>query len=115
MSKKILQYVVFFVLALSLCVTRVFAAEDPLASPNNSFGVHILFPSELSQAAAFVNSNGGDWGYVVIPIQSDDLDLVKWQTFMNDCAKNHVIPILRLATEGDYFNTTSWRTPNPSD
>src|SRR6185312_15911570 len=42
-------------------------------------------------------------------------DLVKWQNFMNDCGKYHLIPIIRLATEGDYFNTQVWRKPDSAD
>ena len=93
----------------------VLAAESPFAHPNNKFGVHILFPSELSDAAKLVNSNGGDWGYVTIPIQSGDKDVAKWQDFLNQCGKLHIIPILRLATEGDYFNTSAWRKPTSLD
>jgi hypothetical protein len=92
-----------------------FATENPLNVVNNKFGVHILFPEELSQAASLINSNGGDWGYVIIPIQAGDRDLKKWQTFMNEAKKLHVIPIIRLATEGDYFNTSVWRKPTEED
>lgn len=91
-----------------------FAIEDPLAIPNNKMGVHILFPDELAQASKLVNSNG-DWGYVTIPIQSGDKDLEKWQKFMDSAKQNHVIPIIRLATEGDYFNTSVWRKPTHED
>lgn len=82
---------------------------------NNKFGVHILFTEELHDAVKLVNSNGGDWGYVTIPIQSGDKNLEKWQKFMDDAKKLHIIPIIRLATEGDYFNTKVWRKPNYSD
>jgi hypothetical protein len=92
-----------------------YAIENPLTRPNNKMGVHILFDSELSQAAKLVNTSGGDWGYVIIPIQSGDKDMGKWQNFMNTAKKNHVIPILRLATEGDYFNTSVWRKPKAED
>src|SRR5512146_107305 len=102
-------------LAFLLYVPRVFAVVNPLSVTNNIFGVHILFPQELDKAAQLVNSNGGSWGYVVIPIQSGDKDLLKWQTFMDNAKKLHVIPIIRLATEGDYFNTKVWRKPTPAD
>ncbi len=93
----------------------VFAVENPLRVANNKVGIHILFPTEIDKAAALVNSSGGDWGYVVIPIQSGDKDLKKWQAFMDEAKKRHVIPIIRLATEGDYFNTKVWRKPTPAD
>lgn len=92
-----------------------FAFENPLSVPNNKFGIHILFPSEIGEAAKLVNSSGGDWGYVVIPIQSKDKDLDKWQKFMDEAKEFHVIPIIRLATEGDYFNTSVWAKPTFED
>lgn len=112
--RRIFGFVIIFLLFASL-TTKSFAVENPLSKPNNKFGIHILFPAEVGPAAQLVNSNGGDWGYVVIPIQAGDRDLVKWQAFMDSCKKNHVIPIIRVATEGDYFNTTVWRTPDSSD
>lgn len=88
-----------------------FAIYDPLSVKNNIVGVHILFPDEIFQAEDLINSTGGDWGYVTIPIQSYDKDLIKWQNFMDEARREHVIPILRLATNGDYFNTTVWEKP----
>jgi len=92
-----------------------FAIEDPLSLPNNKMGVHILFPSEISLAANLINGNGGDWGHVTIPIQAGDKNLEKWQKFMDDAKKLHLIPIVRLATEGDYFNTVVWKKPSGDD
>lgn len=105
----------FFLLSFFLFVKPASAAENPLAIANNKVGIHIVDASELSDAAKLVNSNGGDWGYVTIPIQAGDEDLVKWQNFMNDCKKLHIIPIIRLATEDDFFNTQVWREPNYYD
>lgn len=34
---------------------------------------------------------------------------------MNTAKNLHIIPILRLATEGDYFNTKVWRKPQETD
>ncbi|MBU4017201.1 hypothetical protein KJ980_00525 [Patescibacteria group bacterium] len=96
-------------------VKQSFAIQNPFASFNNKFGIHILFPEELSKAAELINSSGGDWGYVIIPIQAGDKDIVKWQQFMDSAKQNHIIPILRLATEGDYFNTKVWRKPKETD
>lgn len=98
-----------------LIPTQAYAVENPFKVPNNKIGIHILFDHELKEASSFVNSNGGDWGYVTIPIQNIERDLIKWQTFMDLCKKLHVIPIIRLASEGDYFNTQVWKKPTPSD
>ena len=112
MKRIFVAIALFFSLFLAYPVQ---ASENPLDHPNNKFGVHILFPSELPDAAKLVNSNGGDWGYVTIPIQAGDKDVTKWQDFLDQCGKLHIIPIIRLATEGDYFNTAVWRKPSPLD
>lgn len=92
-----------------------YAIYDPLSVPNNKIGIHILFPDELLLAKDLVNSNGGDWGYVTIPIQAGERDLKKWQYFFDEAGKHHVIPIIRLATQGDYFKKTTWSKPQDSD
>lgn len=113
--RHLLLSMLLFVLGVLTIPTNALAVEDPLQSPNNKFGIHLLFPSELPEAAKLINSNGGDWGYVIIPIQAGDKDRVKWQKFMDEAARLHVIPIIRLATEGDYFNTAVWSKPKHTD
>src|SRR5258705_11328911 len=112
-----MKFFFFFLIFISFffSYSKALAFYDPLTVPNNKFGIHILFPFEARLASTLVNSNGGDFGYVIIPIQSGDKNLVKWQKFMNDCKEFHLIPIIRLATEGDYFNTTVWRKPTKED
>lgn len=104
-----------FCLILLISPHKTQAIVDPLSSDNNKFGVHILFTSELEDAAKLINSSGGDWGYVTIPIQAGDKDLVKWQEFMDSAKRLHVIPIVRLATEGDYFKSNVWIKPSIAD
>ena len=110
--KYLLILAMFFLL---LFPKNALAVYDPKSVPNNQYGIHILNPSEIDDASKLVNSSGGDWGYITIPIQAGDKDLVKWQTFMDKAKELHLIPIIRLATEGDYFNTTVWRKPDDSD
>lgn len=112
--KKILFLIILTIL-FSISIQSSFAIYDPLSTKNNKFGIHILFPEEISEASSLVNSNGGDWGYVTIPIKASDKDLDKWQIFFDNCKKYHVIPLLRLATDGDYFEKTSWSKPNDND
>lgn len=100
---------------LSLSSMYSYAVYDPLEKANNFFGIHILFPSELNEASNLVNSNKGRWGYVTIPIQSIDKDLVKWQTFMDEARAKKLIPIIRLATEPLYSNSAVWRIPTEAD
>ncbi len=113
--KKLILFVVEIFLLFVLSGNSAFAVENPLAVPNNKVGIHILFTEEINLAAQLVNSNGGDWGYVTIPIQAGDKNILKWQAFMNTAKQKHVIPIIRLATEGDYFNTQVWRKPTAED
>ena len=113
--KKIFLLLLFLTSFLFYFPKSVNAVYDPLTKPNNIAGIHILFPNEIAEAAKLVNSSGGDWGYITIPIQTSDKNLDKWQSFMDEARKFHLIPIIRLATDGDYFNTTVWAKPNYGD
>ncbi|HVZ67627.1 MAG TPA: hypothetical protein VG917_05210, partial [Patescibacteria group bacterium] len=44
-----------------------------------------------------------------------DRDIDKWQEFMTDAQKDHLIPIIRIATEPYYQNTSVWRKPDDYD
>jgi len=115
MKKNILYFLIVCIFMLSLTPTRTYAVSDPLKTPNNFIGIHILFPSEVDEAAQLVNANGGEWGYVVIPMQARDRDMNKWQKFMDDAKRLKVIPIIRVATEGYYKDTSTWRVPDTFD
>ncbi len=104
--KHFIIFISFIIFINFIPIHAVFAAA------NNHFGVHILFPEEAKLAAELVNSSGGDWGYVVIPIQATDRNREKWQVFMDDCRKYHLIPIIRLAT---YPEGSFWTKPNEWD
>ena len=110
--KKIFIFIFLFLFTLIFFAKSALAIYDPLKIPNNKYGIHILFPEELNEASNLINSSGGDWGYVTIPIRASDKNLEKWQKFMDDSKKYHIIPIIRIATEGDYFIKASWEKPN---
>lgn len=112
---KILIIILTAIVSFALSASNVHAIVDPLSQPNNKFGVHILFTTELSAAARLINSSGGDWGYVTIPIQAGDKNIEKWQKFMIDARERHIIPIIRLASENYYFDTRVWRKPQYDD
>lgn len=114
MGKRICFYVVLAILSLFFPMAA-HATYDPLSQANNKVGIHILFPSELEDAARLINTNGGQWGYVTIPIQAGDRDLQKWQAFMDEAGRLKVIPLVRLATENDYFQTGNWHKPDKTD
>lgn len=112
--RKLLIFLILTVCLLS-SGNVAYAVENPLSKPNNFMGIHILFPAELEQAATLVNSSGGQWGYVTIPIQTVDRDMEKWQAFMDSAKKLHVIPLIRLATQPDPANTAVWSKPTDYD
>lgn len=115
MVKKLILFCLSLICFSFLPLSLAHAIDNPLNRPNNKIGIHILFDSELSEAAKLVNSNGGDWGYVTIPIQITDRDKPKWQRFMAQAKRLHVIPILRLSTNIDPANPTAWRVPTRPD
>ncbi len=90
----------------------VAAIYDPLSVPNNRFGIHVFDPGEVEKAAQFVNSSGGEWGYITVPIRANDRDRDKWLKFMEEAKKRKVIPILRLAS---YPIGPRWAAPNEWD
>ena len=59
-----------------------------------------------------MDSTGGDWGYVTIPIRANDRNLPKWTEFMKEARKLHLIPILRIAS---FPVKDHWMAPNEYD
>lgn len=133
--KKILTfsliYFLLFLLTITYTLTPVYAIVDPISSPNNKFGIHMISPTidESSPAATLVNSSGGNWGYITILIESKSRDHNKWQAFFDDLRRKHLIPIIRLATEpekdywkrpyegeeiawADFLDSLNWPTKN---
>ncbi|MDO8638764.1 MAG: hypothetical protein Q7R43_04250, partial [Candidatus Daviesbacteria bacterium] len=90
----------FIIWNLFFGVSTAFAIVDPLSTPNNKFGIHIIGASsdEASPAATLVNSSGGDWGYITVLVESKNRNQEIWQKFFNDLRIRHLIPIVRLAT-----------------
>lgn len=108
--KKIITIIVailalFFVLSPYINPIRAF---DPMAVPNNIYGIGIVNHSDLEDVSNLVNVNGGDWGYVTIVITEGNMDKDVWQKFMDDCRRLHIIPIIRIATS---FTDENWNQP----
>jgi len=94
---------------------KAFAVVNPLEKANNKFGIHVFFPSEIYDASKFINSSGGEWGYITAPILVTDRDFEKWRVFMTEAKKHHIIPILRLATGQDLDKSGVWKKPSLTD
>lgn len=97
---------------LFLLVRPARAIVDPLAVPNNRFGIHVLEPEDLLPAAQLVNTQGGDWGYVTVVVRLNDLNQEKWQTMFDEMRRRHLIPIVRLATIPE---NSHWVKPRSED
>ncbi len=65
---------------------------------NNKFGLYIYAENDeyFELAQNLVNSNGGDWGYVLVPYNVHDNDKDKWQSVFDRLSKKHLIPIIQL-------------------
>ncbi|MFC1649591.1 hypothetical protein ACFL2C_02685, partial [Patescibacteria group bacterium] len=90
-------------LSLIICCFMLFPAQvlavtDPLAVPNNKFGIHIIDPNDLEDAAQLVNSSGGKWGYVTLVVREDERDVPRWNKIFNSMSDLHLIPIVRIAS-----------------
>ncbi len=87
-----------FLLSLLVVPKKALAYQDPLASPNNKFGIHLFNESDLGDAANLVNSNGGDWGYVIFVVTETERDKSRWQKAFDNMRRLHLIPIVRIAS-----------------
>lgn len=97
-----------------------------LGWPNNKYGVYSYRNPELINLTfELVNSNGGDWGWILIPMNIKDKDKDGWNIFFNLCKEKHLIPIIQLVLDGgyvptekdinevaDFLNTLNWPTKN---
>jgi hypothetical protein len=106
MKIKLLLVLGLMFLALPMKVRAIY---DPLSVTNNRYGIHVFNPDEVKLASEVVNTSGGEWGYIVVPIQSNDRDREKWNKFMDNCRDKKLIPIIRLATDPD---TDTWTLPS---
>ena len=71
---------------------------DPLWKDNNKFGLYIYAEESnmFEIAQKLVNSNGGKWGYVLIPYNVKDRDREKWDAVFKMLLNKNLIPIIQL-------------------
>ncbi len=105
--KKIIKILLLNLLIFTICITDT-NAYDPSTTKNNIYGISIVNHSDLEDASNLVNTNGGDWGYVTIVITEDNRNKEIWQKFLDDCRRNRLIPIVRVATK---FSNNNWEIP----
>lgn len=111
MLEKLLKIFLYSLLFILISYHSSYA-YNPASVSNNRYGVHILDPNEIIEASKLVNSSGGDWGYVTIPLRINDRDPEKWTKFFDSARRLHIIPIIRLAT---YPHVGNWVRPTVYD
>ena len=75
-----------------------YSNDDPLWKSNNKFGLYIYAEEKdfFEIAQKLVNSNGGEWGYVLIPYNVKDYDEGKWGRVFDQLIKKKMIPVIQL-------------------
>lgn len=79
-----------------------------------ALGVHVLHPSEITEAASLLKPEGAPpvWTYITIPLSLADLEKrQQWQEAFDQAKKHQFIPLVRLTTSFDPQNN-AWKIPN---
>jgi len=109
-------FAILFFIYLLFQPFPIHAIYDPLAVPNNRYGIHVADTNDIEEASRLVNSTGGAWGYITVVIPDTDMNINKWQEIFNLMRRKQLIPLVRIAThvEGDYWvkpqehNVSKW-------
>lgn len=85
--------------------------QENIGYQNNKLGLYV-YAEVLDfsiKAAEIVNSNGGDWGYVLIPFSIHDRNEGRWGRLFGLLENKHLIPIVQLwdLQEGDGEDITT--------
>lgn len=89
--------------------------------PRQKYGIHLLLddgrkhwlPEVWPQHVEAAREIVGEGGYVVQLVRLDDLNVARWQYFLDLCAEYHLVPIFRLATP--YDHEKKWWEAPPKD
>jgi hypothetical protein len=65
---------------------------------NNKYGMYVYAENKdfIKLGEKFVNSNDGEWGYLLFPYNIKDRDFQKWNYVFTFLKENKVIPIIQL-------------------
>ena len=108
-----IKFILIAIILILVSVKSAFAITDPRSVPNNKIGIGILSPeAEIEEVAAMVNAKG-EWGWVLVIIKKSERDFSSWQNILNMLTKNHLIPIIRIATDPD--SQGNWQKPTDED
>ncbi len=75
-----------------------YSHDNPNWKENNKFGLYIYAEEKkfFEIAQNLVNSNGGEWGYVLIPYSVKDYDNSKWARVFDQLIEKKLIPVIQL-------------------
>ncbi len=77
--------------------TTLVGRQENIGYINNKFGLYIYDVADFIEIAGdLVNSQGGAWGYVLIPYNVKDLDYDKWRKLFALLTQKQLIPIIQL-------------------
>jgi hypothetical protein len=101
------------ILIIILAVIVMAITEKAPQSDFNKLGIHLLLDdgrgswdvAQWDDHIAYAGDVLPDGGFVVQLVRADDLDVDKWQGFMDSVHDHHLTPIIRLAT---IFDDESW-------
>lgn len=102
----------------------VAVSNNRLGWANNKYGMYSYKdPESVRLTAEVVNSNGGDWGWILFPINIKDYGVDSWNSMFNICRENHLIPIAQIIMDpgyvpsdddvektADFYNQVKWPT-----
>lgn len=73
---------------------------------NNKVGLYVYSVDDfILKAVEAVNSNGGEWGYVLIPYNIEEYDSKKWNKLFDLFQTYKIIPIIQLWGETKDYNS----------
>lgn len=109
-------------LGLALVAVIIIGVLQPAPPPPDfdRVGVHLLlddgrnnWPVDLwPEHLAYADEIAGAGGLAVQVIRADDLDVTRWQTFVDLAESHNLTPVFRLATTVDDVRDV-WRAPEP--
>lgn len=80
------------------------ASRGRINFPNNKFGIYSYAGGDyVDLAAELVNSNGGDWGWILMPILLNERNSDNWNGIFNRAREKHLIPILQVSTTDNHI------------
>lgn len=66
-------------------------------TPNNRIGMYVHNNvDDIKAAAKLINSNGGDWGYILLTIEINDRNKSSWKDLFSAASSSHLIPIVQI-------------------